>query len=94
MLNQENVKKLFKLEDGFGQVIKETKLDINFLFKLRFHLERDEKKLRSLSPNSMHKKLLTERFYHIFDLSLTFCSSATQTLEISKIYLIFMHLKI
>ena len=41
------------------------------MFKLRFHLDRVEKKqqkvqlkkLRSLSPNSLYKKLLIERFY-------------------------------
>ena len=41
------------------------------MFKLRFHLDRVEKKqqkvklkkLRSLSPNSVYKKLLIERFY-------------------------------
>ena len=71
MLIQENVRKLFKLEDDFGQVIRKTKVNVNFLFKLRFHLDRVEKKqqkiklrkLRSLSPNSVYKKLLIERFY-------------------------------
>ena len=71
ILIQENDRKLFKLEEDFGQVIKETKVNLNFLFKLRFHLDRVEKKqqkvklkkLRSLSPNSVCKKLLIERFY-------------------------------
>ena len=71
MLIEENVMKLFKLEDNFGQVIRKTKVNVNFLFKLRFHLDRVEKKqqkikfrkLRSLSPNSVYKKLLIERFY-------------------------------
>ena len=59
------------MEDDFGQVIRKTKVNVNFLFKLRFHLDRVEKKqqkiklrkLRSLSPNSVYKKLLIERFY-------------------------------
>ena len=67
MLIRENVRKLFKLEEDFGGVTKK-KVNINFLFKLRFHLDRVEKKqqkvklkkLRSLSPNSMYKKLLIE----------------------------------
>ena len=71
MLIQENVRKLFKLEDDFGQVIRKFKVNVNFFFKLRFHLDRVEKKqqkiklrkLRSLSPNSVYKKLLIERFY-------------------------------
>ena len=71
MLIQENVRKLFKLEDDFGQVIRKTKVNVNFLFKLRFHLDRVEekqqriklRKLRSLCPNSVYKKLLIERFY-------------------------------
>ena len=68
---RENVRKLFKLEEDFGQVIKKTKVNINFLFKLRYHLDRVEikqqkvkrEKLRSLSPNSVYKKLLIKRFY-------------------------------
>ena len=71
ILIRENVRKLFKLEEDFGRFIKKTKVNINFLFKLRFHLDRVEKKqqkvklkkLRSLSPNSVYKKLLIERFY-------------------------------
>ena len=71
MLIQENVRKLFKLEDDFGQLIRKTKVNVNYLFKLRFYLDRVErkqqkirlKKLRSLSPNSVCKKLLIERFY-------------------------------
>ena len=63
ILIRENVRKLFKLEEDFGRVIKKTAVKINFLFKLRFHLDRVEKrqqkvklkKLRSLSPNSMYK---------------------------------------
>ena len=63
ILNRENVRKLFQLED-FGWVIKKTKVNINFLFKLRFHLDRVEKKqqkvklkkLRPLSPNLKEKK--------------------------------------
>ena len=59
------------MEDDFDQVIRKTKVNVNFLFKLRFHLDRVEKKqqkikrkkLRSLSPNSVYKKLLIERFY-------------------------------
>ena len=39
MLIQENIRKLFKLEGDFGQVIKKTKVNVNVLFKLRFHLE-------------------------------------------------------
>ena len=31
MLIQENVRKLFKLEDDFGQVIRKTKANVNFL---------------------------------------------------------------
>ena len=68
---RENVRELFQLEEGFDRVIQKTKENINFLFKLRFHLDRVEKKqqkvrlkkLRSLSPNSVYKKLLIERFY-------------------------------
>ena len=60
-----------KLEEDFGRVIKKTEVNINFLFKLRFHLDRVEKKqqkvklkkLRSLSPNCVYKKLIIERFY-------------------------------
>ena len=71
MLIQENVRKLFKLEDDFGQLIRKTKVNVNYLLKLRFHLDRVEnkqqkiklKKLRSLSPSSVYKKLLIERFY-------------------------------
>ena len=69
--NSRKCRKLFKLEDNFGQVIRKTKVNVNFLFKLSFHLDRVErkhqkvklKKLRSLSPNSVFKKLLIERFY-------------------------------
>ena len=58
------------MEDDFGQAIKKTKANVYFLFKLRFHLDRVErkqqkiklKKLRSLSPNSVCKKLLIEQF--------------------------------
>ena len=65
MLIQENNRKLFKLEDDFGQAIKKTKVNVNFLFKLRFHFYRVEKKqqkiklekLRSLSPNSAYEKI-------------------------------------
>ena len=68
VLIQENVRKLFKLEEDFGRVIKKTKVNINFLFKLWFHLDRVEKKQqkvklkkpRPLSPNSVSKKLLIE----------------------------------
>ena len=68
MLIQENVRELFKLEDDFGQVIRKTKVNVNFLFKFRFHLDRVEKKqqkiklkkLCSLHPNSVYKKLLIE----------------------------------
>ena len=68
---RENVRKLFKLEEDFGRVIKKTKVNINFLFKRRYHLDRVEikqqkvkrEKLRSLSPNSVYKKLLIKRFY-------------------------------
>ena len=57
-----NFRNLFKLEDDFGQVIKKTKVNVNFLFKLRFHLNKVEKKqhkiklkkLPSLSPNSVY----------------------------------------
>ena len=71
ILIRENVRKLFKLEEDFGWIIKKTEVNINFLFKLRFHLDKVEKKqqkvklkkLRSLSPNSVYKKLLIERFY-------------------------------
>ena len=71
ILIREKVRKMFKLEEDFGRVIKKTEVNINFLFKLRFHLDRVEKKqqkvklkkLRSLSPNSVYKKLLIERFY-------------------------------
>ena len=71
MLIQENIRKLFKLEDDFGEVITKAKVNVNFLFKLRIHLDRLEKKqqklklkkLRSLSPKSLYKKLLTEQFY-------------------------------
>ena len=57
-LIQENFRKLFKLEDDFGKVIRKTNVNVNFLFKLRFHLDRVKKKqqkfklkkLRSLSP--------------------------------------------
>ena len=48
MLIQENVRKLCKLEDDFGQVIKKTKLNVNFLFKRRFHLDRVEKKQQKI----------------------------------------------
>ena len=64
ILIRENVRKLFQLEEDFGRVIKKPKVNINFLFKLRFHLDRVEKKqqkvklkkLRSLSPNLKEKK--------------------------------------
>ena len=54
-----------------GRSSEKTKVDVNFLFRVRFHLDRVErkqqkiklKKLRSLSPNSVYKKLLIERFY-------------------------------
>ena len=50
------------MKDDFGQVIKKTKVNVNFLFKLRFHLNKVEKKqhkiklkkLPSLSPNSVY----------------------------------------
>ena len=95
MLIQENVRKLCKLEDDFSQGIRKTKINVNFLFRLSFHLDRVEKKqqkiklkkLRSLSPNSMYKKLLTERFYeHLphfrfkFDF-LKFCNSNIEDFE-------------
>ena len=71
ILIRENVRKLFKLEEDFGWVIKKTEVNINFLFKLRFHLDKVEKKqekvklkkLRSLSSDSVYKKLLIERFF-------------------------------
>ena len=89
------VRKLFKLEDDFGQVIRKSKVNVNFLFKLRFHLDRVEKKqqkiklrkLRSLSPNSVYKKLLIEQFYeHLphfrFKLDFVkFCSSNIEDFE-------------
>ena len=95
MLIQENVRKLFKLEDDFGQVIRITKVNVNFLFKLRFHLDRVEKKqqkiklekLCSLSPNSLCKKLLIEQFYeHLphfqFNLDFVkFCNSNVEDFE-------------
>ena len=95
MLIQGNVRKLSKLEDDFGEVIRKTKVNLKFLFRLRFHLDRVEKKqqkiklkkLRSLSPNSMYKKLLTERFYeHLphfrfkFDF-VKFCNSKIEDFE-------------
>ena len=95
-LNNDNtIVILFKLEDDFGQVIKKFKVNVNFLFKLRFHIDRVEKKqqkiklrkLRSLSPNSMYKKLLIERFYeHLphFRLKLDFvkfCNSNVEDFE-------------
>ena len=51
--------------------MKKTKVNMNFLFKLRFHFDRIEKKqqkvklekLRSLLPNSVYKKLLIGPFY-------------------------------
>ena len=48
MLIPENVTELFKLEDDFGQVIKKTKVNANFLFNLGFilmKLKRSNKKL-------------------------------------------------
>ena len=48
MLIQENVRKLFKLEDDFSQVIKKTKVNVNFLFNLKFHLDRVEKKQQKI----------------------------------------------
>ena len=55
------------MEDDFGHFIKKTKVNGNFLFKLRFDLDRVEKKklnkLLSLSHNSMYKKLLIELFF-------------------------------
>ena len=71
MLIQKNVRKLFKLEDDFRQVIKQSKENVNFLFKRRFHLDIVEKKqqkiklksLCSLFPNSIYKKLLMKQFY-------------------------------
>ena len=95
MLFQENVRELFKLEDDFGQVIRKTKVNVNFLFKLRFHFDKVEKKqqkiklkkLRSFSPNSVYKKLLSERFYeHLlhfrckFDFK-RFCNSNIEDIE-------------
>ena len=64
ILIRENVRKLLQLGD-FGWVIKKTKVNINFLLKLRFHLDRVKKKqqkvklkkLRSLSPNFKEKKI-------------------------------------
>ena len=43
-LIQDKFRELFKLEDDIGQVIKKAKVNINFLLKLRFHLDRVEKK--------------------------------------------------
>ena len=71
MLIQENVKKLFQLEDNFGQVIRKTKVNLNFWLKIRFYLDRVEKKQQKIKPkklcllssNSAYKKLLIERFY-------------------------------
>ena len=73
MLIQENIRKLFKLEDDFGQLIRKTQVNVNYSFKLRFHLDRVErkqqkiklKKLCSRSPNSVYKKLLIEPFCKI-----------------------------
>ena len=95
MLIQENIRKLFKLEDDFGQLIRKTQVNVNYSFKLRFHLDRVErkqqkiklKKLRSLSPNSVCKKLLIERFYEYlphfrFKLDFVkFCNSNIEELE-------------
>ena len=95
MLMQENVRKLFKLEDEFGQLIRKTKVNVNFLFKLRFYLDRVErkkqkiklKKLRSLSQNSVYKMLLIERFFEDlprfpFKLNFAkFCNSSIEEFE-------------
>ena len=64
ILIRENVRKLFKLEEDFSQVIKKTKVNINFLFKLRFHLDRVKKKQQKFKL----KKLLTFNitYYPVF----------------------------
>ena len=49
ILIRENVRKLFKLEEDFGRFIKKTEVNINFLFKLRFHLDKVEKKQEKAS---------------------------------------------
>ena len=83
------------MEDDFGQLIRKTRVNVNYLFKLRFHLDRVEgkqqkiklKKLRSLSPNSVYKKLLIERFYEylshfLYKLDFVkFCNSNIEELE-------------
>ena len=93
MLIQENVRKLCKLEDDFSQGIRKTKINVNFLFRLSFHLDRVEKKqqkiklkkLRSLSRDSVYKKLLTERFYehlpHFRFKFVNFCNSKIENFE-------------
>ena len=95
MLIQENVRKLFELDVDFGQVIRKTKVNVTFLFKLRFRVDIVEtnkqkiklKKHRSLSTDSMYKKLLIERFYeHLphfrFKLDLVkFCNSNIEDFE-------------
>ena len=70
-LIQENDRELFQLKVDFGQVVRITKVNNNFLSILRFHPDRVQKKqdeikkrkLRSLSPNSVYKKLLIDQFY-------------------------------
>ena len=55
MLIQENIRKLLKLEDSFCQVIRKTKVNVNFLFKLRFQLDRVEKKQQKIKlKNFVH----------------------------------------
>ena len=49
ILIQKNVRKLFKLEDDFGEVIRKSKVNVNSLFKLRFLLDRVEKKQHKLN---------------------------------------------
>ena len=90
------------MEDDFGHFIKKSKVNGNFLFKLRFDLDRVEKKklnkLLSLSHNSMYKKLLIELFFehspHFkfkFDFA-RFCNSSIEDFE--KFFNIFTVLKV
>ena len=95
LLLQEHCKKLFLLMDSFWDEIKDFNFDLKWLFKVRNHLEKFErklqetkrKKLSNLSKNAEVKKLVLARFkehlpHFEFKVDFTsFCESRCQDFD-------------
>ena len=95
LLLQEHCKKLFLLMDSFWDEIKDFNFDLKWLFKVRNHLEKFERKLQetkrkilsNLSKNAEIKKLVLARFkehlpHFEFKVDFTsFCESRCQDFD-------------